>query len=320
MSVSELIPSLEAVMLSEVVQADYEEQSVKQTSIADLSVKCKLHIFRYLNSDSAINAFCVCREWAILNARPLGKVLHMSLKICNLFRFTLPKVHSSTCYEMIEEQSQSPVLQSSSYLCRSSTKKPTSLSEQFLMRDPTKSDIQYGLKGIQSELKTDPKLKDLVDRTIEAERETMDTHTPFYHSANRTVFMFGYSVKRLLATMNHQASIVTQQSNSVFERVHWFRFPQLRDSSYPIVVSEFPCSKMSHPDYDDHSSPLKEWILAVNPSLFCNAWTNGEGTWDLFILNKSVYPPATEAFFNLLCDNFGLLPNKANTKGIFQGV
>lgn len=260
--------SFEATTHPIIVQTESKETSVKQTSISDLSVACKVHIFKYLNPDSAIQAFRVCREWAMLNANPLGRVRYTSLKFCNLFRFILPKVHSSTCYEMIEERNQAPVLQSSSYKSRCSIQKRISLSEQFLVKDPTKPDIRYGLQGIQSELKTDPQLKKLVDRTIEAERETMDTHTPFYHSANRTVFMFGYSVKRLLATMNHQASKVASQSNSIFERVHWFRFPQLKDSHYPIVVSEFPCSKMSHPDYDDHSSPLKEWILAVNPSLF----------------------------------------------------
>ncbi|QVL56047.1 MAG: F-box protein [Simkaniaceae bacterium] len=302
----------------EQVSSDTRETLPQYSPLLDLPKGLWLHIFKCLDIKFTFQAVLVCREWAILNTYPLGKLGHKSLKICTLFQFALPKVHTSTSFEEIRKQNQPPVLVDSSYKSRNSLREPDSPSKRFLTTDPITPPVRYGLTNIQGELKTDPNLKAIVDATFKAEMETMDTHTPFYHSMNTHVYMFGYSVKRLLATMNRTSGEVPPESNRAFENVHWFRFPQTKDSKYPTSVSQFPCAEMSHPQFDDHALPLKDWILAVNPSLFCNAWTLGEGTWDLFLTNKSVYPPSSETFFNLMCDQFGLLPNKLVRKEFYR--
>ncbi|MCB1109986.1 MAG: hypothetical protein KDK64_03325, partial [Chlamydiia bacterium] len=238
----------------------------------------------------------------------LGPVRFRTLRVCEIVRPVLPHVYATTAYSEIEAHKQAPLLKSQSYQDRLSTRKPTSVSETFLDTDPISVPIKHGLTGVQSELAADPTLKGTVDRVVDAEKRTMDTHTPFYHSMSTIVYLMGYSVNRFLNTMND--SMDADPLREKFEQMHWFRFPQTSDSSYPTTISDFPRDKMVHPDYDDHSKPVKDWVLAVNPSLFCNGWTLGEGTWDLFITNKSIYPPSGETFFNMMCDHFGLLPDQ----------
>ncbi|WP_041418660.1 hypothetical protein [Simkania negevensis] len=270
----------------------------------------KQQIFTFLTDGEARIAMLTCREWAILNTFPMGNVRLRFKSICQIIEISFPRNYERSSYIELARRCQEPVLTSEGYKHRFGTSKPISISQKFLTTDAIDPSIEHGINGVQAEMKQDPVLKEIVDQVFIVEKDTMYTHSPVYHSMNNTVYLFGFSAKRFLEVMNRTHNEEFQVPDHDYSGVHWFRFSQEKDSNYPTKIEDFPLGKLERNILDDHVSPIKEWVLAVNPSLFCNGWTLGEGTWDMFILNKSVFPPNEESYFNMLCDQFGLLPDK----------
>ncbi|MCB1107064.1 MAG: hypothetical protein KDK76_03100 [Chlamydiia bacterium] len=309
MELTDLSSSLGQESLTQDFQALSVQEAQKDYAPFDtLPTGLIVMIFHYLDEEGAKTAALVCREWTILNTYPLGR-LRFGLSPSQLMETPVPKIYFRSSYDKIDESKKTPVLTSSNYKQDISNRPPTSPSEIFLQTDPISREDQHRLEQIQREFKDDPRLVRIKNEVIQKETETMDTHTPFYHAMDMTVYFYGYALKRYLGVMN--TSTQSNPHSEKFQSIHWFRFPQSQNSNYPTEVSSFPMGLMKPPPStpNDHTQPYKDWILPVNPSLFCNACVGGEGSFDMFISNRSMYPPSPKAFFDSMCNHFGLLPD-----------
>jgi hypothetical protein len=287
--------------------------SAVRHSFSDLPENLQIVIFHHLNLPSSASAARVCRDWNRLNTYPFGQLPIRGLVWIDRLQPCLsPQTHRSLCFAALHHDSKPALLSGFDPERYFSSTLPPSIAERFLRTDAVEKTVAHGKGLLQLELKADPHLKEILDTVIAAEREFGLAYQPFYHSLNTTVFLLGQSVKSLLMIMNMGESVTEQAC--LFSPIQWLRFPQTADSPFPETVDEFldkypmPKAVKDGGEYDDHHDEIKKWLLAVSPFLFSNFATAGESTWELFLTNRSVYPPDPKSFFNKLCDHFHLLP------------
>ncbi|MBS0653402.1 MAG: F-box protein [Verrucomicrobia bacterium] len=289
-------------------------KNVHVYSISDLPGHILCHIFCYLDKDGAQCASLVCRDWNRLNTYPFGqlpvRIMHWGARMQSRLS---AETFERTSFDCLHRRTKPPLLSRFSLDDYFSSRAPVSVSETFVRTDAIDRGIAHGKANVSAELKADPILKALLDDVFAAEKEHAVAYQPFYHSMNKTVYFFGYATKMLLHVMNQ--SLESSATPSPFSPIHWFRFPQMENSSFPQTIKDFlnmypmPLAVKDGGDYDDHDKDIKQWIMAVSPFLFSNFSTVGESTWLMFLENQSVYPPDAGSYFNALCDHFHLLPN-----------
>ncbi|MBS0653403.1 MAG: hypothetical protein JSR39_07765 [Verrucomicrobia bacterium] len=297
-------------------------KNVRVLTVSDLSGDVLCRIFCFLDRDGAQCAALVCRDWNQLHAYPSAQV---PIKIfcwgAKLQSQMTQETRNRTSCNYLSENTVKPQLSRFCLDDYPSPKSHVSVSEVFVRTDAVNSKIAREKHLLSEELKCDPLLKGLLEEVFTAEKEHALGYQPFYHAATTNVFFFGFATKMLLQVMNQSAE--ASESLSQFSPVHWFRFPQLKDSVFPVDVqkflAEYPMTKMEAGSvdksavdkngYNDHDNDVKQWLLSVSPLIFSNIHCSGESTWELFLQNKSVYAPDDIGYFNALCDHFHLLPN-----------
>lgn len=287
--------------------------------IPPLPEEVSICIYKFLNGDDRQSMRLVCLGWrnlhdTLLNKEQLKLVRAREIYMCTNFE-TLDKRMQKTLLKTFNPDNFHSI-------------KLSSISKTFLDSDATKSEAELRVSKslLVDEIEKDPILKGLLHTIFHAESEHSLAYQPFYHAMSTTVFLFGFSVKMLLQAANKDTC--NEQTSTSFHSLHWFRFPQLDDSTFPQTVEDFFSKSITnnknqtvqvtmdkavcapyHGDHDDHHPDIKKWIMAVNPLLFSNFYSSGESTFELFSQNKSVYPPDKKGYFNLLCDHFHLLPD-----------
>jgi len=315
LSPDEIAQRLPKLDLSRTTKEDDRQLQVARLSFSDLPESMQILIFSHLNDRARASAAQVCREWHRLNTYPFGELPIRNLRwILHLQRRLPRETLRALCYAQISQEAKPSLLgrvDPEQYLSES----PLSLaSSRFLRGDPIERPVKHGKDLMLLEFRADPPLRTIVDSIIEAENIHGEAYQAFYHALNTNVHFFSIAVNTLLGVMNQGADLTEEER--VLASIHWLRFPQSRDSKFPDTVqqflAEFPMEKAVKDGgkYDDHHPEIKQWLLAVSPFLFSNFSTAGESTWELFLTNRSVYPPDPKSFFNALCDHFHLLPDK----------
>lgn len=315
------IAELLAVPEKEVKEKKSESfKNVHVFTISDLPEHILCHIFSDLDKDGAQCAALVCRNWNKLNTYPFGqlpvRIFHWGARLQSRLS---PETFERTSFDCLDRRTKPSLLSRFSCDDYFSSRPPVSVSEVFLRTDPVHRGVVYGKGNVEQELKCDPTLNQLIGDVIAAEKEYGLAYQPFYHSMNKTVYFFGFATKMLMQVMN-QCEEEESSAFAQFSPIHWFRFPQMEDSAFPQTADDFlnqfpmPLAVKDGGEYDDHDKDIKQWLMAVSPFLFSNFDTAGESTWELFLENKSVYPPDEAAYFNALCDHFHLLPEPNERK------
>lgn len=308
------VTALSTSLDSKAVSACVYPTGSQIASISGLDRITLLKIFSFLAEGDAKKAACVCWEWKVLNTYPYGSIPISKLSWGMRLQDRLSQERfERTSYECLDRRIKAPLLQTFNPDGYFSANPPVSVSEAFLRTDAVERTIAHGKDLLAKELRDDPLLHNILNQVFSAEKEHALAYQPFYHSANKSVFFFGFATKMLLEVMNQNAA--SSKAFSSFSPIHWFRFPQLEDSVFPETVegflAKYPMIKAQKDggEHDDHHKDIKQWLLAVSPFLFSNFDAAGESTWELFLTNRSIYPPDDASYFNALCDHFHLLPD-----------
>lgn len=175
-------------------------------------------------------------------------------------------------------------------------------SERFLSSNPASAEELYKVKIVQTHMRIDPSVARTARNILLIER-AHPSYYPLYHAMCRTVYCYTPLTRELLAAGY-------PDSEELPCRVPLIRFP---NPTGPATVAElfdmYPPTDTYATKYD-HEPTVQREIISLNSHLFSNLMVDGESTWFMYYEDKSVKPPSSDAFFEMLCNQYRLLPDR----------
>jgi hypothetical protein len=163
-------------------------------------------------------------------------------------------------------------------------------TEKFLSMVPESKRMEKIQSTVQVWMRRDP-MVNLAIREICENEALYPKHCPLYHAMQLETFCLTFVTRQLLiSAMGDLDSLPTNAPLVRFPKPEGFR-----------TTTEL-LEKVPMDEKYDHIPAVQKELLATNPLIFTNIFTEGESTWVFFTENKSVKPPDHEKFFNMLCD------------------
>jgi hypothetical protein len=269
-----------------------------------------LNVFGFQDDDEKKISSRVCKLWLYLNSQPFGPC---SLASCPSWVSRCQLWYPNHDFQPVRletlKRGMKRLKRDDRKIC--STKiQPT---HRYLHETPSNARHKGELTTIQGNFKKDPYLQKVIESAENEEILYGDTHFPVYHSLCLSVFIFTLYTKHLLTIANFGQEELSDHTFSQIDQTCWIRFPSKPDSGDPQNIHDFlkmyPMENRGvNGKGGDHSPGVQRLLLCLNPFVFGNYQVKGEETFEMFLTNRSISPPSFEKFFNMLCDNFNILP------------